>query len=288
MSYDPRLYQLNTANISDDYFTTNERVLTAGNNLFNTDGGAGTTFTQQVLKQATQSSNTTLLSTSSSVQYGNATGGAFAITLPAASTTVDKVFLFKKVDSSGNAITVTAASPGDTIDASSTYALSAQYDFLFIQSNGVSNWRILGRSYGSGSFAPADATYVTLSTNATLTNERVLTAGSNVFLTDGGAGSTITVQIGTVSDAVSGDPTLLSTSNSYQFIDASGDNEVVTLPAASTVKEFTIKKVDSSANTVTVTRAGSDTIDGATTYVLYAQYQSVTICSNGGTAWRIV
>lgn len=44
--------------------------------------------------------------------------------------------------------------------------------------------------------APADATYVTLSTNPTLTNERVLTAGTGVTLTDGGAGSTITASIG--------------------------------------------------------------------------------------------
>ena len=42
-----------------------------------------------------------------------------------------------------------------------------------------------------GSGAPADATYITLSTNATLTNERVLTGTSNqVVVTDNGAGST--------------------------------------------------------------------------------------------------
>lgn len=41
--------------------------------------------------------------------------------------------------------------------------------------------------------APDDATYVTLSTNATLTSERVLTAGLGITITDAGAGSTITV-----------------------------------------------------------------------------------------------
>lgn len=46
---------------------------------------------------------------------------------------------------------------------------------------------------GSGSGAPTDATYVTLTTNATLTNERVLTAGSGITVTDAGAGSTVTV-----------------------------------------------------------------------------------------------
>jgi hypothetical protein len=39
------------------------------------------------------------------------------------------------------------------------------------------------------------ASYVTLSPSATLTNERVLTAGSNVSITDGGAGGNVTVAV---------------------------------------------------------------------------------------------
>jgi hypothetical protein len=44
-----------------------------------------------------------------------------------------------------------------------------------------------------GSSAPIDGQYVTLATNATLTHERVLTAGGGVTITDGGAGSTVTI-----------------------------------------------------------------------------------------------
>ena len=40
-----------------------------------------------------------------------------------------------------------------------------------------------------------DATYVTLSTNGTLTDERVLTAGTGIDFTDAGAGSTLTVDV---------------------------------------------------------------------------------------------
>jgi hypothetical protein len=47
-------------------------------------------------------------------------------------------------------------------------------------------------SQGAGG-APTDASYLLLSTNANLTNERVLTAGSGISLTDGGAGSTLTI-----------------------------------------------------------------------------------------------
>ena len=45
----------------------------------------------------------------------------------------------------------------------------------------------------SGSAAPIDATYLTLTTNATLTNERVLTAGTAISFTDNGAGSTLII-----------------------------------------------------------------------------------------------
>lgn len=41
--------------------------------------------------------------------------------------------------------------------------------------------------------APASALYVTLSTNATLTGERVLTAGTGISITDNGAGNTVVI-----------------------------------------------------------------------------------------------
>lgn len=46
-----------------------------------------------------------------------------------------------------------------------------------------------------GGGAPTDAEYVVLSTDSTLTDERVLTAGSGITITDAGAGSTVTVGI---------------------------------------------------------------------------------------------
>lgn len=46
---------------------------------------------------------------------------------------------------------------------------------------------------GGGGGAPTDAEYVVMTLNGTLTNERVLTAGSGITITDGGAGSTVTI-----------------------------------------------------------------------------------------------
>ena len=42
-------------------------------------------------------------------------------------------------------------------------------------------------------FAPHDAQYVTLVANANLTNERVLTAGTNITIVDSGAGAAVTI-----------------------------------------------------------------------------------------------
>lgn len=57
---------------------------------------------------------------------------------------------------------------------------------------------------GSGSGAPTNASYVTLGTDATLSDERVLTAGEGIDLADGGAGSTITVSGEDASDVNKG------------------------------------------------------------------------------------
>lgn len=46
---------------------------------------------------------------------------------------------------------------------------------------------------GAQGAGTATAQFVTLATDGTLTNERVLTAGAGITLTDGGAGSTVTV-----------------------------------------------------------------------------------------------
>jgi len=55
---------------------------------------------------------------------------------------------------------------------------------------------------GGGGGAPTTATYVTLSTDATLTNERVLTQGDGITITDAGAGSTVTIALTTATQEV--------------------------------------------------------------------------------------
>ena len=70
-------------------------------------------------------------------------------------------------------------------------------------------------------------------------------------------------------------------------VNATGGAVTITLPAVAAVGcRLTIKKIDASANSVTVQRAGSATIDGSTTYALAAQYKFVSVISNGSN-WMI-
>jgi hypothetical protein len=48
-----------------------------------------------------------------------------------------------------------------------------------------------------------------------------------------------------------------------------------------------VKKIDSDAGSVTVARNNTDTIDGATSKILYYQYETLTFVSDG-TNWFIV
>lgn len=73
--------------------------------------------------------------------------------------------------------------------------------------------------------------------------------------------------------------------------DAAGGAFTITLPAVATLNshELVIKKVDSSANAVTIDGNGAETIDGAATYSLPTQYSKVRLVSRANaTGWYIV
>lgn len=71
--------------------------------------------------------------------------------------------------------------------------------------------------------------------------------------------------------------------------DATSGSIIVSLPPAATAvgRIFFVKRVNAGANNVTVDPFGAETIDGAATHVLTAQWQRVEFISNG-TAWFII
>ncbi len=69
--------------------------------------------------------------------------------------------------------------------------------------------------------------------------------------------------------------------------DATAGAIILTLPASpATGAQVLAKKTDASVNAVTVTKSGTQTIDGATTFPLTERYQSVTLVYDG-TMWEI-
>lgn len=76
----------------------------------------------------------------------------------------------------------------------------------------------------------------------------------------------------------------------YFRCNATSGAQTVTLPAANVMNgiPLTFKKTDASGNAVTVAAAGSDTIDGAATKALAAQYNYIRIVSNGLTGWDVI
>lgn len=75
----------------------------------------------------------------------------------------------------------------------------------------------------------------------------------------------------------------------FVTVDASGGNRTETLPtcdAGLSGRTYLIKKIDSSANTVTVARAGSDTIDGGTQLIFeYPGKARGLVCDGAGGWW---
>ncbi len=81
----------------------------------------------------------------------------------------------------------------------------------------------------------------------------------------------------------------ITASDTVILADASGGNVAITLPLASIASgyRFCIKKTDSSSNTVSIDRSGSDTIDGSTSASISVPYVSITVVSNGSD-WFII
>jgi hypothetical protein len=80
---------------------------------------------------------------------------------------------------------------------------------------------------------------------------------------------------------------VLSTSDCYVRCNANSGSQSNTLPSAASMsgRMMVFKKIDSSANPVTI--SGDANIDGASSFTLAAQYNAITIYSNG-TVWDIL
>jgi hypothetical protein len=94
-----------------------------------------------------------------------------------------------------------------------------------------------------------------------------------------------------------GSPTIATKTANYTLLttdgiilgDATGGSFTLTLPAVSGNSGliYRIKKIDTSANTVTIDANAAEQIDGALTAVLSIPYSSVDLACNGS-AWYLL
>jgi hypothetical protein len=151
------------------------------------------------------------------------TGAAVTVTLPRASQNTGKRFTIKKIDSSGNAVTVAPFSTA-TIDGAATATISTQYVSLVVISDGT-NWQTV---------APAGGTFaggtITAATTVSVASATALVVGPN-----GTTNPTLTVDTNTASavtglkiaGAAAGGQILLS-------VLSSGTNEGLTITSKGT------------------------------------------------------
>jgi hypothetical protein len=104
---------------------------------------------------------------------------------------------------------------------------------------------------------------------------QVSIAGGAWAALGGGSSYTVSTKVAAYT-AVDGDVLLC---------DASGGAFSVTLPPAASGASILVKKTDASANAVTVDGDAAETIDGALTLALAAQYAAITLWSDGTSWW---
>ena len=186
---------------------------------------------------------------------------------------------------------VTLAGAASGFQAFSAGVGNSNTTYYTIQDANGTAWEVgLGTLNADSTTLTRTTVYESSNSDAAIT----LTSGTHtVFCTYPAGKSVYLDSIGNLSHAIvpyttiTGDTTL-TTANVVVFVNATSGEVDVTLYAATSNggRTLVIKKTDS-GNTVNILRAGSETIDGATSLALYHQNESITLMSDNSN-WFIV
>lgn len=240
---------------------TNERKLTAGTGISFTDGGAGGDFTINASGTSgwTDDGTTVRLTTAGDVVSIGANTGATGRKLTVTNTGADLGIRGIGQLSSDNIFDLIV-----TADTNARLAISA---------NGNLTW-------GSG---------------AAVADSRLYRSGAKELTVDDGAGGSATLGIkGTTTTQARKVQQITTAASPYAALTTDdvifanpGGAQTITLPAASAGRRITVKRVNNSANVVTVSPA-SGTIDGGASIALAGGgYDAVTVVCDGTNWWVI-
>ena len=231
--------------------------------------------------------NSTLSLTNSSVTVQGDSG----------STTLDLGETLDIGGGSGILTTVSAGSPEQVtvnltaLGTAGTYGSASETVTLTVDNNG----RITSASEQTISITSSEISdFTSASETAIFTDANFVDSSTIDFTVSAGASVTAAVPDSGITEVKrqrTVDSSLVDTntiSSDVNLVIAAGGNVLVNLPAPpiSAGRLIYIKKTDSSSNTVTVDQNGSETIDGGTSYVLYNQYEAVTLICDG-TNWHV-
>lgn len=163
-------------------------------------------------------------------------------------------------------------------------------DTLGVTAGGTYWWRLRNTT--------GDRTYLQGRLHVSGTTGGTITDANVTVTVNAAAAVTVSAPVGlTGADGVAQVPTETATSGSTTpaaatglvLADATAGNVTVNLPPAASNADrvLHVKRIDATANTVTIDGDGAETIDGATTASLAVQYESVTLGCDG-TEWWIL
>lgn len=89
----------------------------------------------------TITADTSALTADSHTVLCDCTSGVVTVTLPTASSSLGQIYVFKKIDATGNAMTIDGNGT-ETIDGATTQSKTTQYDVISVQSDGGAWWTI--------------------------------------------------------------------------------------------------------------------------------------------------
>lgn len=120
-------------------------------------------------------------------------------------------------------------------------------------------------------------------TNGTWNGSAIPTSSGGTGASTPGAGANKLTAINNITGSVT-----LTSNDRVALVNASGGVRTITLPLATGLYQYVIKKIDSSSNNVIINAAGGNQIEGVSSKTLTTQYDFITLASDGATNWYII